>query len=166
MPIHRGLAFGGIAAALTAGVLTSAFVRPEARLAAAESCYGPCSSDTVLSQSRAAVFYGDEQADRFRVIVLPGYLTTGTPTGTVAVKSRATTLCTITLDHGSGSCSPTADALPAGFYKVVAVYGGDSSFRGSTSEDRSFLVFSGLRRRVAAVVRSSDRLPREAARER
>ncbi len=164
MRSHRGLVFGVIAAALTAGVLTSAFVRPEAKLAAAETCYGPCNSVTLLSLSRTEVFYGDEHDETFTVFVLAGFRSADPPTGTVAVKAQTTTLCTATLHHGIGTCSPAARALPAGFYRVAAVYGGNSSFGGSTSARHDLTVLRGIRRRFAHVADSRARVAHERAR--
>src|SRR5580700_5152658 len=147
MFIHRGLVIGAIGAALTAGVLTSAFAQPEATPTAAASCYGPCSSQTVLSLSREVAFYGDEQAETFRVTVRPRDRAGGTPTGTVAVESRTMTLCTVTLmNRGRGICSLTADELQRGFYRVKAVYSGGSNFSGSTSASRFLEVRRGFRR--------------------
>jgi Big-like domain-containing protein len=147
MFIHRGLVFGAIGVALSAGALTSAFAGPEATPTAAESCYSACSSTTVLTLSRDVVFYGHEQDLTFQVTVRPGHLATGTPTGTVAVVSGKKTLCTATLNsRGRGSCSLTAKELQPGRDKVRAVYGGDSSFRVSNSKSRVLEVRREFRR--------------------
>lgn len=144
MLIHRGLIFGIIGAALTAGVVTSAFVGAEATPTAATSCYGPCLSETVLSLSRAEVSYGHEQVEMFKVTVRPRDLATGTLTGTVTVKTQDMTLCTITLlDSRKGSCSLTVTELLPGYYRVMADFGGDSSVRGSRSASRYFEVKRG-----------------------
>jgi hypothetical protein len=172
MFIHRGLVFGAIGVALSAGVITSAFAGPEATPTAAESCYGPCASTTTLSLSRDEVFFGDEQTVTFRVTVKPGHLATGTPAGTVAVVSGKKTLCTATLNNrGRGSCSLTADELQLGRYKVRAVYSGDTSFRVSNSKSRFLEVRRGFRRHhrppfpfFGGIGGSTDRVPDTAAR--
>jgi hypothetical protein len=146
MFIHRGLVIGAIGAALTAGALTSAFAAPEATPTAAESCYGPCPSETALHLSKEVVSYGDEEAEVFRVTVRPREPDTGTPTGTVAVESSGMTLCTVTLASGTGTCSLTADELRPGFDRLRAVYSGDSNFSGSTSARRFLEVRRPFRR--------------------
>jgi hypothetical protein len=147
MFIHRGLVFGAIGVALSAGVITSAFAGPEATPTAAESCYGPCASTAMLGLSRDVVFVGDEERLTFHVTVRPGHLATGTPTGTGAVVSRGKTLCTVTLNNrGRGSCSLTADELQVGRYKVRVVYSGDASFRLSNSKSLFFDVRRAFRR--------------------
>jgi Bacterial Ig-like domain (group 3) len=140
MFIHRGLVFGAIGVALSAGVITSAFAGPEATPTAAESCYSACPSISMLTLSRDVVFFGDEERLTFHVTVRPGHLATGTPTGTAAVVARGKTLCTVTLHHGRGSCSLTAEELKLGQYKVRAVYSGDSRFRLSNSKSSVFEV--------------------------
>jgi Bacterial Ig-like domain (group 3) len=153
MFIHRGLVFGAVGAALAAGVLTSAFARPEATPTAAETCYGVCTgqtpSVTLLSLSRREVSYGHEQSATFRVVVRQrGFQATGTPTGTVTVETQTMTLCTITLQQrgfgSSGSCSLTATELQPGFDRVKAVYSGDSTFSSSTSASRLLVVRRGF----------------------
>jgi len=49
-------------------------------------------------------------------------------------------LCTITLVNGRGSCSPPANALPAGHYVVVAFYSGDSNYSPAQSHPRQLQV--------------------------
>jgi hypothetical protein len=77
---------------------------------------------TAVTMSAAKVSYGDEQAERISVRVTAG--SAGTPAGTVTVKSGATTICTITLASGKGSCALQARRLPAGPVKVTASYNG------------------------------------------
>jgi hypothetical protein len=55
----------------------------------------------------------------------------GTPTGSVVFKNGATTLATKTLSGGIASYATTA--LPLGSNSITAVYGGSSSYGGSTS---------------------------------
>jgi ribosomal protein L24E len=55
----------------------------------------------------------------------------GIPTGSVVVTSGATSLCTITLSGGAGSCQ--AGNAPQGSDTILATYGGDPNFSGSTN---------------------------------
>jgi hypothetical protein len=54
----------------------------------------------------------------------------------VTIKTGWTTLCSITLSGGTGSCSPGASALRASFrpYLILGAYSGDKNFsRGWTN---------------------------------
>jgi hypothetical protein len=84
-----------------------------------------------LSLAGASVTYGDEQIAVFTARVTP--TSPIDPTGTVAIKSGVKVLCNITLAAGTGHCSPSATALAAGTYSVVANYKGDTNFAASTS---------------------------------
>ena len=75
---------------------------------------------TEVRLSRSAVFYGHEQAVKFRVRVSADSPGMGVPTGNVVVESATKTLCTIRLIRGAGTCSPVARALRPGRYMVVA----------------------------------------------
>jgi hypothetical protein len=90
------------------------------------------SSKTILKLSIDKVTYGYEQAERLEVTVSPQY-PGSTPTGTVTVKEFATTLCTVTLSSGKGSCRPSPEKLKARTYLLLASYGGSGSFTPSTS---------------------------------
>src|SRR5690348_14813710 len=114
-----------IGAALAVGLLVSAIVRPQPRLAASEDCYGLCPSVTTLSLSRSTVIYGNEQVEKFSVKVSAGARGAGVPTGYVEVETGTKMLCSIHLDRGKGNCSPTAKALARGSYTIVAHYNGD-----------------------------------------
>ena len=57
--------------------------------------------------------------------------TSGTPTGSVTFKNGTNTLATRTLSGGSATYS--SSTLSGGTYSITAVYGGDSTFAGSTS---------------------------------
>lgn len=129
-----------LGAALAVGLLVSAFVRPEPKLAASEDCYGLCASVTVLSLSSSTVTSGNEQFERFSVKVTAGAPGTGTPTGYVVVESETKILCSIHLYRGTGICSPAARALARGSYKIVAHYDGDKNFKPSTSSPRTLTV--------------------------
>ena len=56
----------------------------------------------------------------------------GTPTGTVTFKDGSSTLGTGTL-NGSGQATFTTSTLAVGSHSITASYGGDASFKGSTS---------------------------------
>jgi Bacterial Ig-like domain (group 3) len=129
-----------IGAALAVGLLLSAFVRPEPRLTGSEDCYGLCPSVTALSLSSSTVTYGNEQVEKFNVRVSTGASGTGVPTGYVVVESGTKILCGIHLYRGKGSCSPTAEALARGSYKIVAHYSGDLNFKPSRSSKETLTV--------------------------
>jgi hypothetical protein len=86
---------------------------------------------TKVTESAPRAGYGAEQAERFSVKVTAG--SAGTPTGTVLITSGSTTVCTITLASGAGSCRPAATKLPAGLVKVTASYRGSFVFGTSAS---------------------------------
>src|ERR1019366_8935492 len=62
----------------------------------------------------------------------------GTPTGTVTFKNGATTLGTATLSSGTASFATTT--LTVGTHSITAVYGGSSTYAGSTSAALSQVV--------------------------
>jgi hypothetical protein len=118
-------------------------------------------SSVVLRQSQAVVAYGSERADTFTV-TMTGASGGVAPTGSAAVADTNTgaTLCSALLTSGSGgvatgSCtvaSATAFALGTDLTSVVARYGGDTNYNGSTSSPpQSFTVVPG-----APVVTSSS----------
>jgi large repetitive protein len=94
---------------------------------------GQDGSTTQLGLSAASVGYGGENAETFSATVAPQYAAAGTPTGTVTVAESGTTLCTITLAAGTGSCSMAASQLPTGNYQVTGSYNGDQNTATSTS---------------------------------
>jgi Bacterial Ig-like domain (group 3)/Immunoglobulin I-set domain len=60
-----------------------------------------------------------------------------TPTGTVSVTAKSasnvvTTLCTVTLATGSGTCTLTSNRLPAGSYTITAAYAASTDFLASS----------------------------------
>jgi hypothetical protein len=95
-------------------------------------------SKITLSLSAARVTYGDERSERLTVKVTPQY--GGIPTGKVTVKSGKTTVCTITLASGKGSCTLAAKKLPAGTRTLIAVYGGNGDFTAATSGRKALKV--------------------------
>jgi hypothetical protein len=90
------------------------------------------STKTTLKLSAAKVTYGNDQAEHFSVIVSSVY-SGPVPNGTVTIKKSTTTLCTITLSAGKGSCSLSSEELPARSFSVYANYAGNESFVLSTS---------------------------------
>jgi Bacterial Ig-like domain (group 3) len=122
-----------IGGALAAGLLTSAIVLPQTKLAASQDCYGVCASTTTLTLSRSAVSVSDERRETFSVKVGAGARRTGVPTGSVDVELGHHVICRIHLSGGKGSCSLGGERLPPGSYELVAHYSGDSNFTPSTS---------------------------------
>ena len=87
---------------------------------------------TRLRLSAATVTYGDEQAERLTVTVIPRYA--GTATGTVTVKAGSATVCVIRLKSSrSGSCTLAPKKLGPGTYHLVARYAGSADFTASAS---------------------------------
>jgi hypothetical protein len=95
-------------------------------------------SRTSLALSAAKVIYGREQAERLKVSVSPQY--SGTPTGTVTVRSGATTVCLIRLASEVGSCRLSRRELQVGRHELVASYSGNGNFAGSSSARRKLVV--------------------------
>jgi hypothetical protein len=85
---------------------------------------------TALSLSSPGTVYGSEQHETISVTVTsPG----GTPSGTVYVNSNVDTVCTITLQGGTGSCTLSATQLPLGTESLTAWYSGVTGFYPSVS---------------------------------
>jgi len=89
-------------------------------------------SMALFTLSRTKTTYGHEQAVRISVRVSSAY-TGSTPTGTVRISESTKTLCRIALSHGAGSCRLSKKQLAVGTYNLVASYGGNSIFFGSTA---------------------------------
>lgn len=110
------------------------------------------STTTTLGQSENAVTYGSEGADSFTTTVT-GQGGGVAPTGPVSIEDATTLspICSAPLVAGVGDsstavCSPTSVQFPTGttFATVVATYGGDGTYAGSTSTPpQSFTVASG-----------------------
>jgi Big-like domain-containing protein len=98
----------------------------------------PATTATVLSLSAGAVDYGDEQSERVTVAVTSEYV--GQPSGTVAVKSGARSVCVITITAGKGACTLAAGALAAGTADLWASYAGAADFAPSSSGSRVLAV--------------------------
>ena len=94
---------------------------------------------TALSLSATKVTYGHEQAERLTASVAPQYSGT-TPGGTVTVKSGTTTVCTITLGSGKGSCTLSTAKLPAATQHLTATYNGSADFNTSASAAETLAV--------------------------
>jgi hypothetical protein len=95
-------------------------------------------SRTKLTLSSARVTYGKEQTEHLTVTVTPQY--SGTPGGKVTIKAGNTTVCTITLGSGKGSCRPPRRKLPVGRYTLVAAYPASADFSSSTSAKSTLTV--------------------------
>ena len=97
-----------------------------------DSNYGPASgtddtADVVaatvtLNLSAAKVTYGKEKTEKLSVTITPA-----PATGTVTISYFPTTLCSINLSAGKGSCSLSNAQLAAGTYSLVATYAGEES---------------------------------------
>jgi hypothetical protein len=96
-------------------------------------------TSTTLALSATSVVIGKETVEKLSVTVAPQYAGT-TATGTVTIKSRTTTLCTITLAAGKGTCALKASALAVGSHSLTAAYGGSVDFAGSTSAAKTLKV--------------------------
>jgi hypothetical protein len=131
----------GCAALLAIGVSSMAVAAQNSTLQPV--CYSICGTSTWLTMGRNIVAVGSEQFQIFHVTVKSAALGLGqAPTGTVAVRSGSTTLCTIVLSAGRGSCSPSPSALPAGFYGVRGYYSGTTTLSASVSNTRTLKVSS------------------------
>ncbi len=137
--------FALVGAALLATGVTSMAVAAQNQ-AAQPVCYSTCPPNVDLKETFHVLHVGAEEIEDFSVRVGPDVLgATASPTGTVTIKAGSTVLCTITLtaaSDGRGSCSPSANALPAGHYEVVAYYSGDSIYSPAQSHPRQLEIIS------------------------
>ena len=137
---HSKLGFAVLASAfLAAGVSSVAFGAARDGTSGS-SCYSTCPSLTRLAIAGHVTHFGSEQSVVFDVRVKARARgTSGTPGGTVTSGYHSMVLCTIVLSSaGTGSCSPSANALPVRkhSYPVNAVYSGNSAFSLSHSGAR------------------------------
>jgi hypothetical protein len=89
-------------------------------------------SRTTLQLSAGSAVYGNEKSLTMKVTVVPQF--TGTPTGKVRITAGQTTLCTVQLSGGTGTCSPASPTiLSAGKATLVASYPGDPGFGASSA---------------------------------
>jgi len=137
------IGFALVGAALLATGVTSMAVAAQNQ-AAQPTCYSTCPANVDLKETFHVLHVGAEEIEDFSVLVTPGVIgATASPTGTVTIKAGSTVLCTITLtpmSKGRGSCSPSASALPAGHYVVIAYYSGDSTYSPAQSHPRQLEV--------------------------
>ena len=142
--IRTRLVLSLIAGALLAAGVTSAAVAAQHQ-AQRRQCYSVCSTRTSLALSTHVVVYGHENRVRFFVAVRPGIHSLGSVRGTVAVRTRGMTLCTVRLFRGTGSCSPGRRALQPQRrpYFIQAFYGGSRTFGQSRSNVRPLRVIYG-----------------------
>lgn len=95
-------------------------------------------SRTALALARTTITYGHEATERLTVTVAPQFR--GTPAGKVVIKAGTTTVCTIALKAGRGSCTLTARQLRPGIYRLTASYAGSVDFTPSISPARTLTV--------------------------
>jgi Bacterial Ig-like domain (group 3) len=62
------------------------------------------------------------------------------PAGTVTIKTSGTTLCTITLAAGHGTCHIRAARLKTGTYHPAASYRGNANFKSSMSRTTTLTI--------------------------
>ena len=144
-----------VGGALGAGLLVSAFVAPQPKLAAAQDRYSACGSATTLSLSKSSVVAGGETEERFRVTVTGDAFGTAKPTGSVDVETDGKILCHFDLSGGAGECSLGAHELPGGSYEIVAHYNGDDDLTVSNSERKHLDVTKGSSRAELSLSKSS-----------
>jgi hypothetical protein len=90
-------------------------------------------SSTILKLSPTRVAYGHEQQEKLSVRVIPQHA--GRPSGTVTMLWRGVTLCVIRISQDIGACTLSSKRLGPGAYNVVARYGGDRNFNGSSAKE-------------------------------
>jgi Bacterial Ig-like domain (group 3) len=100
----------------------------------------PASSSTTLSVSPSSAAFGDESSVDLSATVASG--TTGSPTGTVAVKNGGTTICAISLkpsgpSTATGRCTLNDTELSLGAHSLSADYPGDGNYQSSVSAAQS-----------------------------
>jgi hypothetical protein len=93
---------------------------------------------TTLALAKGRVTYGHESAEKFTASV--SRAGSVYPTGKVAVRIGGTTICTITLSRGTGSCTLANTRLRAGRYKIVARYSGNGNYYRSDSRKKTLKV--------------------------
>jgi YVTN family beta-propeller protein len=94
---------------------------------------------TSLSLTQASVEYGSEQNQTANVAITSaggGVI----PSGSIAVKSGMTVVCTATITNGAGSCSLAATAVKPGSRSLTAYYTATTHFGASKSTAASFTV--------------------------
>ena len=97
------------------------------------------STSTGFSPSVAHVAYRHQTTERFHVEVTPEF-SGATPTGRVVISTGSTSICSITLTNGSGSCKLRQKQLARGKYHLLATYQGDTNTNRSKSSPVSLSV--------------------------
>jgi hypothetical protein len=95
-------------------------------------------TSTSLSLSKATITYGHENAEKLTVSV--SHLSSSYATGKVTIKAGSTTICTISLSKGTGSCTLSTTKLRAGTYHLSASYGSDTNYASSNSSGKTLKV--------------------------
>jgi Big-like domain-containing protein len=93
---------------------------------------------TTLALAKTSVTYGHESAEKLTVSV--SHVGSVYPTSKVAVRIGSTTICTITLSRGTGSCALANTRLRAGAYTFVAVFSGGANYGQSDSAKKTLKV--------------------------
>ena len=150
-----------VGGALGAGLLVSAFVAPQPKLAASQDCYSACSSATSLSLSRSTVVAGRESDEEFRVTVTGDAFGTAKPTGPGDVETDGKILCRFYLSDGEGHCSLGDKELAGGSYEIEAHYNGDDDLGPSNSGRVHLDVTKGSSRTALSLSRSTVAAGRE-----
>jgi len=96
-------------------------------------------SSSYLTLSHTGAAYSAEQSLKFTARVADP-AKAPLATGRIAVTTGSRTLCTITLVHGEGTCSPTDAALPPGSYLVFANYAGSAELLPSKSSTKALVI--------------------------
>jgi large repetitive protein len=95
-------------------------------------------TSTSLALSKSSVTYGHENEEKLTVSV--SHVNSVYATGKVTVKTGSTTLCTITLSKGAGSCTLSASKLRAGTYQLSASFPGSTDYLKSASSSKTMKV--------------------------
>jgi len=114
---------------------------------------GRAQTTTSLSLATTSVAYGNEDAVTVTSSVLPQF--TGTPTGTIAITTSSTPVCTITLPATTCTTAAVALAAAASSYPIIASYSGDATFLGSASTSSSLTVTTDSTTAVVSVAPST-----------
>jgi hypothetical protein len=150
-----------IGGALSAGLLVTAFVQPQPKLAASQDCYGPCRSATALSLSTPAVTFGRQSLVEFRVKVTAEAGGSGQPTGSVDVDAGRKILCRFGLIGGQGHCRLGDKELAPGSYEIEAHYNGNANLDPSTSGREHLTVSRDASRAALSLSTSTVTVGRE-----
>jgi hypothetical protein len=95
-------------------------------------------TSTRLTLAKTTITYGHENAGRLTVSVSRDGSVY--PTGKITIKAGRTTLCTITLSKGTGSCTLSSRKLSPGTYHLTAAYPGNSNYLPSNTPAKTLKV--------------------------